>query len=164
MGNCVLLAIIILLGYSFARSITAESSNLLQAEAIVEIQYDGKVSSSIILITNYLVSSTISVASNSSTTISSLSTTSIISTITSSTSTELTSSTSNIYFNKSPLFSTSQTQIINATSTDHYVSPTATDCPRGKANTMATQNLLKSNSSFPLVSIVVGLGIRPNVT
>ena len=71
MGNCVLLAIIILLGYSFARSITAESSNLLQAEAIVEIQYDGKVSSSIILITNYLVSSTISVASNSSTTISS---------------------------------------------------------------------------------------------
>jgi hypothetical protein len=70
-----ILLIIFLFGSSFAQSDTSESSNSLQAEATVEIQYDGEVGSGIILMTSYLVSCTTSVTLNSSTITLSTSTT-----------------------------------------------------------------------------------------
>ena len=125
-----ILAIIFLFGYGFAQPGAAESSNSLRAEATVEIHYDGKVGSGIILMTSYPASCT---TSNSTTIISSLSTvTSSITTLSASMAliasspsiTETwTSSTSSIHFNMPPPFGTSRTQMINATSTGQYLFP-----------------------------------------
>lgn len=49
--NRAILAFIFLFGHGFAQIDAAQSSNSLQAEATVEIQYDGEVGSGIILMT-----------------------------------------------------------------------------------------------------------------
>jgi hypothetical protein len=60
--NRAVLAIIILFGYAFAESDAAESSTSIQAKATVEIQYDGLVGSSIILMTSDPASYTTSIS------------------------------------------------------------------------------------------------------
>jgi hypothetical protein len=83
-----------------------------------------------------------------------------------------------------PLFGTSRTRMINATSTSQYLFPTATGSSQEKPSAMATQslfptatgssqektdatatqNLSGSNTPTPLASVVAGLGIQPDVT
>jgi hypothetical protein len=167
--NRALLTIIFLFGYGIARPGTSESSNSLQAEATVEIQYDGEVGSGIILMTSYPASCTTSSTSSPSTVISSSSTTApSVSTalIVSSPSTTptWTSSTSSTPFNTPPIFGTSRTQMINATSTDQYLFQTATGASQMMTGTTATQNLSESSTPTPHASPVTGSGTRFHVT
>jgi hypothetical protein len=167
--NRAILAIIFLFCYGFAQSDTAGSRNSLQAEATVEIQYDGEVGSGIILMTSYPASCTTSgpssssiVNSSSSTANSSVSTSLIVSS--QSTTPISTSSTSSPPFNTPPIFGTSRTQMINATSTSQYLFQTATGASQIMAGTTATQNLSVSNTLTPHTSPVVGSGTRFHVT
>ena len=153
-----ILVIILFFGSGFAQS--AESSNSLQAEATVEIQYDGEVGSGIILMTSYPVSCTTSVTSNSSTNSSSTSTTLVTSG--QSTTPTWTFSTSSTPFNTPPIFGTSRTQMINATSTSQYLFQTATGASQMMTGTTATQNL--SSTPSPHASLVAGSGTRFHVT
>jgi PBP1b-binding outer membrane lipoprotein LpoB len=120
-----ILVIIFLFGSCFAQSDTAKSSNSLQAEATVEIQYDGEVGFDIILMTSYPASCSTSITSTSNTNTSITNTTLVVSSL--STTPISTSSTSSTSFNTPPIFGTSQTQMINATSTGQYRFQTATD-------------------------------------
>jgi hypothetical protein len=112
----------ILLIFSFGSGLAqydiAGSSNSLQAEATVEIQYSGEVGSGIILI--HPASCTISDTSNS------ITNTLFTSTTSPSTTPIWTSSASSNFFNTPPIFGTSQMRIINATSTSQYLFQTAT--------------------------------------
>jgi hypothetical protein len=153
-----ILVIILFLGSSLAQS--AQSSNSLQAEATVEIQYDGEVGSGIILMTSYPVSCTTSVTSNSSTITSSTSTTLVTSG--QSTTPTWTFSTSSTPFNTPPIFGTSRTQMINATSTSQYLFQTATSASQTMTGTIGTQNL--SSTPSPHASPVAGSGTRFHVT
>jgi hypothetical protein len=140
-----ILVIIFLFGSGFAQSDTAESSKSLQAEATVQIQYDGEVGSGIILMTSYPVSCTSSVTS-----------------ITSSQGTMpiLTSLATNTPFNTPLVFGTSRTQMINATSTSQYLSQTASSASQIMTGATATQTLPESSTSIPQASPVAGSGTR----
>ena len=80
-----ILVIIFLFGSGFAQSDTAKSSNSLQAEATMEIQYDGEIGSGIILMTSYPTSCTTSVTSNLGTNTSSMGTTLVVSSLSTTT-------------------------------------------------------------------------------
>jgi hypothetical protein len=153
-----ILVVIFLFGSGFAQSDTADSSNSLQAEATVEIQYDGEVGSGIILMTSYPASCTTSITSNSITDTSSTSTTLVVSNL--STTPIWTSSTSSNPFNTPPIFGTSRTQMINATSTSQYLFQTATGASQMMTGITATQNLSESSTPTPHASPVAGSGIR----
>ncbi len=153
-----ILPIIFLFGSGFAQTDTAESSNSLQAEATVEIQYNGEVGSGIILMTSYPASGTTCVTSNSSTITSSTSTTLVVSSL--STTPIWTSSTSSTPFNTPPLFGTSRTQMINATCASQYLLQTATGASQIMTGITATQNLSESSSPTSRASPVTGSGIR----
>ncbi len=142
-----ILVIIFLFSSGFAQFDTAESSKSLQAEATVEFQYDGEVGSGIILMTNYPVSCTASVTS-----------------ITSSQGTKpiLTSLATNTPFNTPPVFGTSRTQVINATSTGQNLFQTASSGSQIMTGVTSTQSLSASSTPTPNASPVAGLGIRPN--
>ena len=147
-----ILLIIFLFGSGFAQSDTAESSNSLQAEATVEIQYDGEVGSGIIPITSYPASCTTSVTSNSITNTPITSTTSL--SITPIWTSSCTS------FNTPPIFGATRTQMINTTSTSQYLFQTATGASQVMTGIMATQNLSGSSTSTPQASPVTGSGTR----
>jgi hypothetical protein len=153
-----ILVIILLFGSCFAQSDTAWSSNSLQAEATVEIQYDGEVGYGIILMTSYPASCTTSVTSNSSTNTLSTGTTLVVSSP--STTPIWTSSTSSPQFNTPPVFGSSRTQMINATSTSQQLFQTATGASQMMTGIMATQNLSESNTPTPHASPVAGSGTR----
>ncbi len=153
-----ILLIIFLFGSSFAQSNTAESSNSLQAEVMVEIQYNNEVGSGIILMTSYPVSCTTSVTSNSSTISSSTSTILVVSSL--STMPIWTSSTLSTLFNTLPIFGTSRTQMINTSCASQYLLQMTTGASQIMTSIIATQNLSESSTSISRTSLVTGLGIR----
>ena len=164
--NRATLATIFLLGYSIAEPGTSDSSISMQAEATVEIQYDGEVGSGIILMTSCPAACTVSDASSLSAMIScSDSTADSASTalIASSPSTTViwTSSTSSTSFNTPPIFGTSRTQMVNVSSTAKYLFPTATGSSQMITATN-TQSSSESSTPDPHASLVAGLGIRPD--
>jgi hypothetical protein len=141
--------------YCFAQAEAAESSSPLQAEATVEIQFDGESGTGLILMTGYPASSG---CSSSSTTIPNSSA--------ANTATVGVALTSNAPFNTPPLFGTSRTQMINATSTGQYQFPTATGSSQMVTGTAGTdtQNPSGSSTPNPYASLFAGLGTRPDVT
>jgi len=159
--NRAVLVIIFLFGYAFAESGVAESSTLIQAEATVEIQYDGQVGSGVILMTSDTACCTTSVTSNSSTTILSPNTTLIVSG--SGTTVVQTSLSSCTLFNTPLVFGTSRTKMINATSTSQYLFPTATGSSQVAVQPTASQSLSPSNSPSTNAALVTGLGTRRGV-
>jgi hypothetical protein len=151
------LTIIFLFSYTFIQPGIAESSTLTQAEATVEIQYDGQVGSGVIAITSDPSCCTNSVGSNAGT-------------ITFSTDTTLralnttatpTSSSSSSHFNTPPVFGTSRTQVINVTSIGQNMFPTATGSSHIMTDAMASHSL---SQSTPSATPVAGLGSRREVT
>ena len=152
------LLLVILFNYGFAQSDT-ESCTRLQAEAIVEIQYDGQVGSGIILMTGNPTSCADLVSSNPSSTISN--STSTLPTTTSS-KTSLTSATP---FNTPPSFGVSRTQMINATSTGQHLFLTNIGSSQTLTGATATQSLPEqSTPSTSQSSFVAGSGTRPGVS
>jgi hypothetical protein len=160
--NRALVVTIFLFGYGFAQSDTTENRTRLQAEATVEIQYDGQVGSGIILITSHPTSCTNLVSSNSSGTLSnSITTTSRLPT-TMSIKTSLTSATP---FNTPPSFGVSRTQMINATSTGQQLFSTNMGSSQTVTGATATQSLPeKSTPSTSQSSFIAGSGTRPGVS
>ncbi|KAG4414682.1 hypothetical protein IFR04_012164 [Cadophora malorum] len=155
------LFLVILFGYGFAHTDTAESCTGMQAEATVEIQYDGHVGSGIILMTSNPTSCANLVSSNPTGTLSnSITATSTLPTTTSS-KTSLTSATP---FNTPPSFGVSRTQIINATSTGQLYFPTAIGSSQIMTGATGTQ-ILPGQSTSPnsQSSIIAGSGTRPDV-
>lgn len=145
------LLLVILFGYGFAQSDTAESCTRLQAEGTVEIQYDGQVGSGIILMTSNPTSCDNLVSSNPSGTLSNSTTT---------TSAVLTT-TSAPLFNTPPSFGVSRTQMINATSTGQHLFPTAIGSSQMLTGATASQLPPEtSNSSTSQASVVAGSGTR----
>lgn len=154
------LLLFVLFGYGFAQSDTAESCTRLQAEATVEIQYDGQVGSGIILMTNNPTSCGNLVHSDLGGTLSdSIATTSAVSTTT------LTppSSSSDSLLKTPPSFGVSRTQMVNATSAgQHLFFPANTGSSQMVTGTTATEILPEhSNSLTSPSSVVAGSGTRP---
>ena len=168
--NRVILALIFLFGYGFAQSTTAQNSGSLQAEATVEIQYDGEVGSGIILMTSSAscVASVTpsSIISSPSTATSSAGTSANQALIVSGPSTTAiwTSPTPTTPFNTPPVFGTTRTQMINATSAGQPLFPMATGSSQMITATSITQSQSESSTPTPNTSLVVGLGIRPDIT
>ncbi|CZR52129.1 uncharacterized protein PAC_02006 [Phialocephala subalpina] len=158
--NCALL-LVILFGYGFVQSDTAESCTRLQAEATVEIQYDGQVGSGIILMTSNPTSCANLVSSNSSGTLSNSITTTLTLPTTTSSKTSLTSATP---FNTPPSFGVSRTQMINATSTGQHRFPTTIGSSQMVTGATATQSLPEHSTSSTPQSVVAGSGTRPDVS
>ena len=156
------LLLVILFGYGFAQSDTAESCTRLQAEATVEIQYDGQVGSGIILMTSNptscgnLDSSDMSEAlSDSTTTASTVSTTTL----------SATSSTSAPLCKTPPSFGVGRTQMINATFPGQHVFPVNTGSSQMVTGAIATRIQPEhSNSVTSPSSVVAGSGTRPGAS
>lgn len=155
------LLFVILFGSSFAQSDTAESCTRLQAEATVEIQYDGQAGSGIILMTSNPTSCAALVDSNPSRTLSSSKTAPSMMISTTSSKTFLTSATS--FHNPLP-FGISRTQMINATSTGQHLFPTATGSSQMVTGPTASQSLSVPSTSTSQTSFVAGSGTRPGVS
>jgi hypothetical protein len=153
--------IILLFNYAFAQPGTAESRTLIQAEATVEIQYDGHVGSGVILMTSDPACCTTSATSNLSKT--TLTTSTEILVLSPNTTVVGTSSSSCTLFNTPLVFGTSRTQMINVTSAGHYLFPTATGSSQMMTGT-ATQSPSLSNSSPTHAALVTGSGTRRDVT
>jgi hypothetical protein len=157
--NRAILAFIFLFGHGFAQIDAAQSSNSLQAEATVEIQYDGEVGSGIILMTT---SPSCITSVTSSLIIPSPSTATALIVSSPSTTEIWTPSTSSTSFNTPLIFGTSRTQMVNATSTGQYLFPTATGSSQMMTATN-TQSLSEPSTPTPHASLLAGLGIRPDV-
>lgn len=152
------LLLVILFGYGFAQSDTAESCTRLQAEATVEIQYDGQVGSGIILMTSNPTSCGNLVSSNPSRTLLD----SITTTSTSTTTLGKTSLTSTPLFHTPPSFGFSRTQMINVTSAGQHLFPTTVGSSQMVTGAAASQTLPETGtSSTSQASIVAGSGTRP---
>lgn len=137
------LPLIILIAYGFAQSNTSKSYIGLQAEATVEIQYDGQIGSGIILMTGNPAS--VETYSYSVTTTSTLPTTT-------SSKTTLPLATA---FNTPLSFGASRTQIVNATIGFSQMVTGVT----------ATQILPEHSTSSPSQSsIVAGSGASPCIS
>jgi hypothetical protein len=137
-----ILVIIFLFGSGFAQSDTAKSSKSLQAEVTVEIQYDGEVGSGIILMTGNPVSCTTSITASQG--VMSI----------------LTSLATNTPFNTPPVYGSTRSQMINATSTGQYLFQTATGTSQIMTGVTTTQNPSDSSSQTVHASPVTGSGMR----
>ncbi|PVH67412.1 hypothetical protein DL98DRAFT_600521 [Cadophora sp. DSE1049] len=155
------LLLLILFGYGFAQPNTAESCTGLQAEATVEIQYDGQVGSGIILMTSNPTSCASLVSSSSTGTLPNSTTATSTSPTAMSSKTSLTSATP---FNTPPSFGVSRTQIVNATSTGQHYFPTTIGSSQIMTGATGTQILPgHSTSSNSHSSLMVGSSTRLDV-
>jgi len=140
---------VILFGYGFAQSDTAESCTRLQAEATVEIQYDGQVGSGVIQMTRHPESCTSTTYPVQDIT-TPIATTAVV-VNNSNPITTMTPVDSSISFNTPPIFGTGPTKALNTTTSRP---------PQVISGTQATQVSSDFRAPTPNSSPITGSGTR----